>query len=271
MAVSEVFKLLVNNLVTAPVTTISTNQPVLVSLNNLKNTNRQKVVRLGGVANVQLTYDLGSAQNVSAFALVGTNLRNGATIELRHSTDNFAANNILLTTLTYSKPTSITGGHAVEWVHFYLFDSLSKRYWRTVSNDVGNPDSYTDFGVMGWFPAVEFTRNMDYGWNLRVVDPSETIRSVGGVPHSDRRKPWREFSCDVKFLSSAESWATFFPLMLQLGTSQDFFVVPFPLATDGLQYAATLYGRFVSGPGLTAEITQIKTYSSNQIVIAESL
>ena len=84
-----------------------------------------------------ITIDLGSSQSATFVSVHGHNIDSGVTaVQLRKSTDNFAANDVLVATLTVSSPT-----------FFATFTSTSSRYWRI--KFVGTNSDPIEIGELG--------------------------------------------------------------------------------------------------------------------------
>lgn len=75
----------------------------------------------GGTTSVTLTLNLGASQSVSAIGIANHNGSGWTTVTIRKSTDNFAANDVLVETLTGM----VTGED-----YFKTFAAASSQYWR---------------------------------------------------------------------------------------------------------------------------------------------
>lgn len=93
-----------------------------------------------------VTEDCGSAKFVDYFSVYGHNLgTSGSTIELRKSTDNFAANDVLVDTFTPADDKPI----------LRLIASQSSRYWRArITGGVASALAIVQFGVRLEVPVV---------------------------------------------------------------------------------------------------------------------
>ena len=269
MAVSNNLKFLVDNRLDNTATVLSSNQTVQAALTNLKTPDRKDFTRLNGTTNVQITVDLGSAQSIQAIAWVYSNMRNGATVEIRHSTDNFSANDVLLATVTIVRPTVIQGGIEFFLHHNYLFDTLSKRYWRLVLADSGNPDGYLTLGRLFVGAYVETTNDISFPWSWKPVFRSQRTETAGGTPLGERLPPAREYTAAYENnLVEADLYNTLHDMFMQVGDGLDIWLVPFPNnATKN--FRAALYGRFLVGPEFSAPF--YRAYSGGPLQFREGL
>ena len=252
-----------NNLLTAA--TLSSNQAVLRALANLQDPIRLVKTRLNGVSNVQITADLGSAQDWQAVIIFDTNMTAAGTIEVRSSIDNFSSSNTLEGTITI-------GAQPFQLCHpFFLADSVSSRYARFVCDDASNPDGYIELGVGYLGPVQEFSNNFAFGAQIEAVDATQVVYSPAGAPHRTPGAKWRRVTWSLLSLSEAEGWQTFLDLIMDLGVSKDCFLCLWPTHSDtALLKRGTLYGAFTQVGGLVAKPTVAQIYSVNQLGFEES-
>lgn len=186
-----------------------------LSYENVAHEHVSKIWRTGSsVADEYVTIDLGSAQPATAAIIYAHTLLVGdTTIQLRKSTDNFAANDVLVGTFTWvAGPIILT------------FTSASSRYWRVkftkaaagVSRDIGRIfiGTYTDFTGLPDFDGFKVGRK----------DMSQSERSEGGQVYTARRPQYRVFKLTMSGLTQAQGNALD-TLLETVGTHTAFFMV----------------------------------------------
>jgi len=163
---------------------------------NVTHFHKSRVWRTGtSVADEYITIDLGSSQAATAAIIFAHTLTAGdSAIQLRKSTDNFAANDVLVGTFTWSSgPMLLT------------FTSTSSRYWRIkftkasagVSRDIGRIflGTYTTFtGLPDWD-----------GFSSSPIDLSQTQVSEGGQDYTNQRSQYRDIRLDASGVSTAQA------------------------------------------------------------------
>lgn len=217
----------VTNLIDASGVTITGSSSASSSLgaSNVAHEHKAKVWRTDdAAADETITFDLGaSAAAASAIIFNHTLLVGDSAIQLRKSTDNFAANDVLVGSFTWSSgPMVLT------------FSSQSSRYWRVVftkasagvTRDIGRIflGTYTDIEN-----AIDFS-----GLDIDPQDLSLKQRSSGGQTYTDARSQYRNISFPMSALSTTNKDAlktitdttgthqSFFFQILTSGTTEDF-------------------------------------------------
>lgn len=262
MSVTDNLALCLDNLLLAA--TLSSNQTVLLPLANLQDPLRLVKTRLNGVSNVQITVDLGSAQDVQAAILFDTNMTAMGTVQVRSSTDNFSSSDTLEGTITI-------GSQPFQLCHpLFLSLTVSRRYWRFVCNDASNPDGFIEWGV-GYLGAItQFAGNMANP-SIEVVDSARVIRSPAGAPLRSVGPKYRRFSWSHSSFTEAEAWQTLLDLAMEIGTSRDCFVSLWPNhAISDLMKRGTLYGSFTQIGKVQSRPTRVSFWSLSQVVFEES-
>lgn len=128
-------------------------------LSNLKQDFGWRMFRYSAAAaDDTITADLGSAQAITFCSLHFHNLDSGITVELRRSTDNFAANDVLVATMTKNSPT-----------FFATFSSVSFRYYRVKFVGTNSAAIYLGKWVIGAHSTL--TRMQRNGWQWGLTMP----------------------------------------------------------------------------------------------------
>lgn len=160
---------------------------------NVAHEHISRVWRTGtSVADEYVTIDLGSAQAATAAIIFEHTLTAGdSAIQLRKSTDNFAADDVLVGTFVFSAAAMVL-----------TFSSASSRYWRVkftksaagVSRDIARIfiGNYADIPLDG------------DGFGAEPKSLSNTDRSEGGQTFSTIRDQYRAFKFSTNGLSQSE-------------------------------------------------------------------
>lgn len=208
---------------------------------NVAHDHVSKVWRTGGsVADEYVTFDLGSAQaatSVIIFAHTLTALDFAANaVELRKSTDNFAANDVLV-----ASTSTFTAGAIV-----LTFSSTSSRYWR-IKFTKDNAADVRDIGRVFLGTYETFTGLPDWdGLKIKPRDMSQTDRSEGGQTYSCVRPQYREVSFDASALNQTEV-GVLKTISEEVGTHTPFFIIAIESGSDA-ESAETLYVKFTQIP-----------------------
>lgn len=262
MSLSDNLALCTNNLLLAA--TLSSNKTALLPLANLQDPIRLVKVRLNGVTNVQITVDLGSAQNVQAAIVFDSNLTSAATVAVHSSTDNFSGSDTTEGTITI-------GSQPFQLCHpLFLANVVSRRYWRFICDDASNPDGYVELGIAYLGPVQQFAVNMAEP-ALEVIDATQLVRSPAGTPLRSVGPKYRRITWSMPSLTNAEAWQTFLDLVMDVGMSLDFFLCLWPNhGTSDIVKRGTVYGSFTQIGRLQSKPTIARTWSNSQIVFEES-
>lgn len=172
-------------------------------------------------ATESVTFDLGAAAAVTAAIILDHTLTAGdSTIQLRGSTDNFAASNVLVATFTYAAS-----------VMAAIFASASYRYWRFIFTKSAAGES-RDVGriYLGTYYATE--DEPDYnGFTMEYADESVIQSTPGGQEFTDVRGFRENPRCDFSKISNTmmDSLKTYIRAVgrnvahfIQVGTSSPF-------------------------------------------------
>ena len=155
---------------------------------------KTKVWRTGtSTADESITFDLGSAQAATSVILLAHTLTASDTdIQLRASTDNFAADDDLIATLTHADDV-ITA----------TFNSASYRYWRIVFTKSAAGES-RDIGRV--FLGTYYDTTIDPDWDGASIMPEDlslVARGIGGQVYVDRRGQYRMVKVDFSSVPHA--------------------------------------------------------------------
>lgn len=175
------------------------------------------------LASTRFDLDLGAPRTISLLALLRHNLTQGGRWRLRLSdAADFAA--ALLDTGWRDIWPEITPFGQDLWGEFIwggkldpdeartygisayhvLTTPLFARHLRLELDDQDNPDGYLQAGRLIAAPAWQPSRNLAYGWELRHVDESRTIRSRGGQLYVDPLPLRRRLSFTLDHLGADE-------------------------------------------------------------------
>jgi len=189
-----------------------------LSASNVAQEHPSKVWRTAtSVATETVTFDLGSSIAATAAIIYAHTLTGSdSAIQIRKSTDNFAANDVLVASFTYASSKMLV-----------LFSSASSRYWRItftksaagVSRDIGRV-------FIGNYVTIPLQAD---GFEISPVDMSQTERSEGLQMYSARRGQYRSAKLSMEAISQSEA-ALLKTFCETVGTFTPFFIV----ADEGL-------------------------------------
>jgi hypothetical protein len=161
--------------------TASSEASTSLSASNVAHEHKSKVWRTGtSTAAEYILFDLASAQDVTSVIIFAHTLTGSdSTIQLRASTDNFAASDVLVSALTYAETISAT------------FSTATYRYWKIVFTKSASGES-RDIGriFLGTYYATEIQPDWD-GLKIDRKDLSVKSKSAGGQTYTDQRPQYR--------------------------------------------------------------------------------
>lgn len=174
---------------------------------------KTKVWRTGtSSATEYVTIDLGSAQAATALILFAHTLTGAdGTLQLRGSTDNFAASDVLVASLTYAAS-----------VISSTFSTATYRYWRVKFTKSAAGESRD----IGRIFLGNYTDSADPTWDGVKIEPLDlTIqnRTAGGQVYSDQRSQYRKIKTQLSGLTTTEK-NTLKTISENVGTFKSFFV-----------------------------------------------
>lgn len=216
-------------------------------LTNLRNPLLSNVARSTNddLTSTKLDVDLGLARDVQVIAIPKHNISRNGYIRVRGSNDVAFSTTVLDTGWVDAWPIvkpfgSLYWGAPGLWdgklspeeaanisIPFvYVHESMVvARYWRIEINDTSNPDGYIDitrlFICPGWQPA----RNMSYGVELGIVDPSEVQISDGGAKYFRKKTKFRTARFKIDNITVDEALTRAFDMMRTQGITQQVFFI----------------------------------------------
>jgi hypothetical protein len=115
----------------------------------------------------------------------------------------------------------------------------------TLDGDGGAGDSFWEVGRFWLGKYFEVGTNPNYGAELGWMQISERKRTRGGSLRSNASGRWRQFTFDLKQISTADR-PTWLDMMAQAGLANDIVVSLFPVAGGRVERDYTVDGKFVS-------------------------
>lgn len=172
-----------------------------LSYENVAHEHVSKVWRTGAtLADEYVTFDLGSSQAATAAIIFAHDLESAdasaGVIEVRKSTDNFAANDVLVGSFTFSAAAMVL-----------TFASTSSRYWR-IKFTKFDAAEVRQIGRVFLGNYVTFTGLPDFdGFEVQAKDMSQSERSEGGQVYTAQRDQYRVFKLTMSGLTQAQGTA----------------------------------------------------------------
>ncbi|HYF88968.1 hypothetical protein [Azospirillum sp.] len=238
---------------TATVTASSAALPA----NRVQDPRPGRVWRATGYASESLTFDHGSAEDMTHGAVVNHNQDANGTIRCEVSNAADFSTHLYDSAVEAWPPvagfgsdrfgTSL-GGYPIltgfaDYRPFSLFDfggTLTARYVRytfTSSAEAGNIQVGRIFTGIGYQPEVNFS----YGWSNEWADPSELVETEASF-FVIRRQKYRVLRLSLENIPQAEALSALDDLKRIVGKSRDVLVVLFPAADLPTLYRTSIYG-----------------------------
>lgn len=154
---------------------------------------REQPWRTGtSVATESVTFDLGSAKSATSAIILDHTLTSGdSTIQLRGSTDNFAASNVLVATFTYAAD-----------IMSATFGSASYRYWRfTFTKSAAGQSRDVGRIFIGTYYDTEEDPDYD-GFRKKPDDLSRKQQALGGQQWTEDLPYRQRFKADFTHISN---------------------------------------------------------------------
>jgi len=233
------FNFIYNNLLSSSSPAISASSTASSSLgaSNVTNELKAKVWRTGtSTAAEYITVDFGTSTAITWAMIFAHDLTSGdSNIQLRKSTDNFAANDVLVGSFTYA-----SGAMAQN------IASTSSRYWRIKFTKSAAGEN-RNVGVMFLCNGASVT-NPDYdGFSIDWEDLSTKQQSIGGQTYCDVRHRRRVIKCKWSFLSATEK-GYIRDAFTAVGTHTAFFIQANSAGTVSTEDGEYLYVKFRNEP-----------------------
>ena len=231
---------------------------------NLQNTQPQSVWRSTSAVAQVIDFDLGNEQGVRALVLYNTNLSIAATVKLEGASDSGFTTIVSTTTKTPVTPkygwgefpwgNIGWGGYDEDDINLTNYSIIwitltSARYWRLTITDTTNADGYVEIGrlIIGDYisPAI----NVEYGYSLNWIDPSEQSRTRGSAIRSTNITPFRRVTFSYQFLDQTEAFRMH-ELKRDVGKRKDILFSLVPEEDTARERINTLLGRPVEWSSL---------------------
>jgi hypothetical protein len=182
---------------------------------NVAQEHPSKVWRTGASSAAEyVTIDLGSSQSVTAAIIYAHNLTGSdSDIEIHKSSDNFAANDVMVESFTHSSgPMAVT------------FAATSARYWRIQFLKSAAAQT-RDIGRIFIGNYVTLTGLPDWdGFEVEPRDLSQSERSEGGQIYSTQRDQYRVLRLNFSGATQAQA-ASLKTFCETVGTHKAFFMI----------------------------------------------
>ena len=135
-------------------------------------------------------------------------------------------------------------------------EDIYQRYW---SVTIDNYDTPFYIGKLFLCDYWQPTYNFAFGWDLSLVDPSKTDKSLGGVKWTDIQEQYYVVEFSLEHMQKGEAFGEFIKIVKQIGTRKDAILCLFPDDIDR-KFFTTIYGRFTKVPTSRHEnLVQYKT------------
>lgn len=231
---------------------------------NVQNSQRSAVWRSGAGTSSSLNCSLSSVFGITHIALVDVNLSTAGTIRLQSWADALGGsspgvdltfyptlyvNTALVSTAwgtglwgigSYGLSTALSGDKNITLVpiNAISFDP----YWRITFTDTNT--SYQQLGRLFLGSGLEFTYNLNYGWQSERQDRSVSVESLGGQQFTQPRDDRQQISGVFDFLKDSERTEMLLR-MQQVKKTKPFIFSVYPEQTNqGM--TTTLYCKFES-------------------------
>lgn len=209
--------------------------------------------------------DFGVARLIDVVALINHNITSAGKWRVRLSNDHNFSTTTYDSGLIDAWP-SIGGYGALPWGVFQWGDIISTqdaayfkissycilpenitgRYLRIDISDANNPAGYIQAGRCWAAPAWRPSLDMQYGWSIGWVDPSEVSKSRGGQASIKVLPKYRVLSFELADIPEAEMYPNAFDYIdRRKGISGDILVIPQPSKPELFIHEA-IYGRMQS-------------------------
>lgn len=135
-------------------------------------------------------------------------------------------------------PTAYPGGAL--WFHL-LPAAVNGRYLWVYIEDAGNAAGYIQAGRFlagqAWSPG----ENVEYGFEVGWIDPSQAVRGRQGRRFTEERPRYRVVNMTFGFLTPTEAWGVAFEIQRQIGATGDLFFVADPEEDPAIRFKRSIY------------------------------
>lgn len=234
-----------------------------------------------------VTINLGEAgQTVRAFACVGHNLSETATVDVETSEDDVTYT--LLGTIQVTDALTGTGFGEGEFglggfggvnlenvlnppdVLSLFFSSTANQYFRVTFHDTANSDGFVEVGTIFIGNYFETMEDADYGWNLSLTDESEVALSMGKTHLTNTKPIFRQLEFTLSHLDAADAFSSIANIVRtqKILHSDVYLIFLSDAKSKNTRDATSLYGRFVNAIDITHKARNV---FAAQFVFEESL
>jgi len=240
-----------------------------LSIGNVLNTQPSQVWRSTTTAAQNIDITLSGEKTISGFCLYNHNLSDGATIQLIGSNSADFSSPVSDTTWNYLDPqygfgegeyggeTGFGGFSEDVWRYRFFVRWLTTTayatYWRITITDATNSDGYIQFGRLKlgsyWTPAI----NMEFGYGVKWVDPSEQTRTRGGALRSENKEKYRKINVKFNYLDASEA-VSLHDIMRTIGYQSDILFDALPEEGSTESAVSTVLGRLTDWSPITTGI-----------------
>lgn len=201
---------------------------------NLQTDQPGEVWRTSDLTDLYLEIDFGAAQDVTLIALLFHNLTSSATWRVRGATTqaNLTASpgydSTPMAAWNANWPSDTDPVHAL----LHLSAAESYQFWRIDITDGGNPDGYIEAGRVILDDAWQLPagKNIDYGWDMGIEDPSPVARGKGGQRYPEAHAATRVLRCRMSYLSEDEMYDDYYEIQRRRGGVQPVLAIRDPEA-----------------------------------------
>jgi len=157
----------------------------------------------GGWLSPTATWDLGAPTAITCLGIFNHNLTASATIRLQANATNSWTSPSYSVYMTDTQAIS-ADADSVALPRYVFFLNQTYRWWRLTFSDTGNPDQYLQIGRIKAGAYYELTRNMNDGFSMQHVDPSEGRPAGGQFTPFRVRNRYRRCSLDFDLVDNTQ-------------------------------------------------------------------
>jgi len=148
-----------------------------------------------------IKFDLGAETTITQVSLFGVNVTSGATVFVQAHTSDAWTTPDLSQQLTIATDAD---GVVFDRITVFLAANNAKRWWRVTFADGSNPDGYIQVGRIKAGSYYELTRNMNDGFSIEHVDPSEGSPAGGQFAAYRIRNRYRRCALDFSLVGNTQ-------------------------------------------------------------------
>lgn len=201
-------------------------------------------------ATIEITDGTGSGQSRSISAYDAATRK--VTVETAWSTN---PDNTSVFEIDLTAPTSVTIND----------NSFAARYLGVTISDSLNADSYIEAGVLKAGGYLQPEIDIDYDWQIGLVDPSERFESYDSDISVNIRTKYRTASMTFSYLTEAEADEFYIDMGAKVGSSKPIVAMPFA-ENGGRLYSNLIYG-LLDAPPRKMQMLPDYTNSAYQVTL----